>query len=228
MTIARLESPPVGPTALATGSSRDLRRLRDEFERNHCVQLPRLLSDALLDRILGQIDEGEFTVREHTGISTELCMETGKAPAFLMFLTNDPGLFEFVCAITACDRIGYFNGRVYRMMPGPEHEDSWHDDAQGDRMVAMSINLSPTPYSGGILEIRDHPSKNVLHRAPNTGPGDAVLFRIAAGLQHRVTAVEGQVPRTAYAGWFTAGPDLVLLHPNDAAASTADRGASRE
>lgn len=228
MTIVRLESPPVGPAAISIGSNRDVRLMRDEFERHHCVRLPQLLTDGLLERILRQVDEGEFTVREHPGISTELCMESGKAPAMLMFLTNDAGLFELVRAITGCDRIGMFNGRLYRMMPGPDHEDSWHEDLKDTRMVAMSINLTPARYAGGVLEIRDRQSKEVLHRAVHAGTGDALLFRISRQLQHRVTPVEGEVARTAWAGWFMGGPDFVLLRPNDAGASDLERGANGE
>ena len=227
MTIARLESSATGPTAISLGSSRDVRQLRDEFERRHCVRLPRLLSDGLLERILRQVDEGEFTVREHPGISTELCMESGKAPALLMFLTNDPGLFELVRAITRCDRIGFFNGRLYRMMPGPEHEDTWHEDLKDNRMVAMSINLTPARYAGGVLEIRNRRSKEVLHTAAHAAAGDAMLFRISPQLQHRVTAVAGEVPRTAYAGWFMGGPDFVLIRPGGPVASAPDGGANR-
>jgi hypothetical protein len=40
----------------------------------------------------------------------------------------------------------------------------------------------------------------------NTGAGDAVLFRIAERLEHRVTSLRGDVPRTAYAGWFLREP----------------------
>jgi hypothetical protein len=89
-------------------------------------------------------------------------------------------------------------------------------------MVAMSINLSAKPYSGGVLEIRTRESGKVLHRTANTGPGDAILFRVAPGLQHRVTAVEGEVPRTAYAGWFIAGTDFALLRPETFAASESE------
>jgi SAM-dependent methyltransferase len=135
-------------------------------------------------------------------------MESGKAPALLRFLVDDPGLFEMVRAITGCRRIGGFDGHLYRMMPGPEDQD-WGHNHQHNRLVAMCINLSPTPYSGGILEIRDRDSREVLQSVANTGPGDALLFSIAPPLEHRVTAVEGDLPRTVYEGWFTAGADPV-------------------
>jgi 2-oxoglutarate-Fe(II)-dependent oxygenase superfamily protein len=142
-------------------------------------------------------------------------MDRGSARALLLFLCNDVALFELVRAITGCDRIGAFVGRVYRMLPGAEHEGTWHDDLLEGRMVAMSVNLGDAPYSGGVLEIRGRQSKRVLHRVANTGFGDAVIFRIGRELQHRVTAVKGTVPKTAYAGWFISGPDSELIRPED-------------
>lgn len=196
--------------AVSAAPPADLGYLRDTFERDHHVKLPEFLSVGLLDRIRRYIDEGEFSTRVHKGIGTELSLEQGKSPALLLFLTNDPELFEVVRGITGCDRIGLFNGRIYRMMPGPKHTDSWHDDLDGKRLIAMSINLSENPYSGGILELRDDDSKEIVARVANTGLGDAVLFRLAPGLKHRVTPVAGRFPRTAYAGWFETGPDSML------------------
>ena len=227
MTIVRLESPPVGPTAISIGSQRDVRRLRDEFERSHCVRLPGLVSDVLLDRILPQVDEGEFSVREHKGISTELCMESGKAPAMLMFLTNDPGLFELVRAITGCDRIGAFNGRLYRMMPGPEHQDSWHEDLKDNRMVAMSINLTPlVTLAASWRFVTGIRKRFCTHCARGHGGCVALPHLSAATTQGH--PVEGEVARTAWAGWFMGGPDFVLLSPNDAGASDPERGSNHE
>ncbi len=78
-------------------------------------------------------------------------------------------------------------------------------------MVAMSINLSPEPYQGGFLQIRDRTSKKILHEIANVGSGDAVLFRISNLFQHRVRPVKGNVPKTAYAGWFRSKPDFRFL-----------------
>ena len=98
------------------------------------------------------------------------------------------------------------------MVPGGGHYDSWHGDEGFDRMVAMSVNLSSKPYEGGVLQIRDNNTAGILHEVANTGFGDAILFRIGPGLTHRVTTVEGSLPKTAFAGWFRSRPfyrDLV-------------------
>jgi predicted 2-oxoglutarate/Fe(II)-dependent dioxygenase YbiX len=66
----------------------------------------------------------------------------------------------------------------------------------------MSVNLTPEVYFGGTLQLRDPHSHRMLQEVANTGPRDAILFRIGSDLQHRVTPVNGTLPKSAYAGWF--------------------------
>ena len=143
-------------------------------------------------------------------------MEQGKAVELLLLLTNDPYFFGLVRTITGCERIGRFDGRVYRTMPGIQNEESWHGEIFCYGMVEMSIDLSTQPYSGGVLQTRDRFSQEVLGNEGHTGPGDAMLLRLAPHVQHRVTAVEGDSPRTVYAGRFTLfkkGSDSKLARP---------------
>jgi SAM-dependent methyltransferase len=190
------------------GGSRDhLDALRAGFDRQHCVRLRGFLTDPLLKRTRGYIREGEFSSRPLPGDRTELTMAAGKAPQLLMLLMNDPRLFELVRTVTGCRRIGSCEGHVYRKMPG-EQADPWHGEVFGYRMIAICIDLSERPYTGGPLEIRDRYSHRVLHRAVDSEPGDAMLVRLAPFLQHRVTSVQGDSPRTVYVGRF------MLLKPS--------------
>jgi Rps23 Pro-64 3,4-dihydroxylase Tpa1-like proline 4-hydroxylase len=79
-------------------------------------------------------------------------------------------------------------------------------------MVTFSLNLSRREYRGGTLQIRRRDSQEILHEVQNTGPGDAVLMRVAKQLCHRVLPVEGDVPRTALAGWFRWEKHNVNFH----------------
>ena len=119
----------------------------------------------------------------------------------LATLLNDRRLFETVRAVTGCDPIACFHPVIYRFDPRPEHHDAWHGDNDGNRLVAMSINIGG-PFDGGVLQFREGPAGPVLHEAANTVAGDAILFRIRPGLEHRVTGVTGTRPRLAAAGWF--------------------------
>jgi hypothetical protein len=74
------------------------------------------------------------------------------------------------------------------------------------RMVAMSVNLAREPYTGGVLQIRDERSGEIVHEQPPVDRGDAVVFRLAESLRHQVTPVKGEVARTSFAGWFKSRP----------------------
>jgi hypothetical protein len=126
-------------------------------------------------------------------------------------LLNDPRLFAAVREVTGCDSIGCFEGRVYRMAPGGEHYDSWHNDLAEGRMVAMSVNLSREPYAGGVLQMRRRGPKEVFAEVTNVGAGDAILFRLDSELQHRVTPVQGSTSKTAFAGWFKSSPTFLSV-----------------
>jgi hypothetical protein len=203
------------------GSAADLDRLKETFERQHWLRLPQLVSPDLLRIVHDRLDHHAFALYEHQGIGKELVSSPGTALSLLMFLANDQRLFDLIGRITGHDNdIQCFTGRVYRMDPGSDHYDSWHDDLTGHRLIAMSLNLATESHQGGRLQIRDRSSKRILQEVSNTTHGDAIIFQLARELQHRVTSVDGAAPRVAFAGWFRSQPtfmDLVSGAAPDAA-----------
>jgi hypothetical protein len=184
--------------------------LRDRYARDHLVHLPRFLDAGLLDLVRLGLDRGSFVDFTHDGIGTEQVLDAGPCAGLLDLLFNDAALFEFMRALTGCPPIGCFQGRVYRFVPGAGHHDSWHSDMGLGRLVALSLNLGP-PFEGGHLQLRMHDETDLVSEIANVGPGDAVVFRLADWLAHRVTPVTGTVSRTAYAGWFRSYPDVVSI-----------------
>ena len=198
--------------AVSTASEEEVELLRQDFGEHHFLRLPRLLEPGLLEYYLDEIGDAGFEERVHEGIGTELWLRDPRVAGGLDFLFNHPLLLELVEAVAACGPVRSFGGRVYRFPPDDEgYSDSWHDDIEGNRLVALSINLSPEPYLGGRLEIRNRHTQVTVARVDNRGLGDAVLFRIDEELQHRVTPVRGTAARTAYAGWFRSEPDYRAL-----------------
>ena len=57
---------------------------------------------------------------------------------------------------------------------------------------------------------RDGRDEEPLWCVANTGAGDALLFALGRGLQHRIRPIAGTVPKTAFAGWFCRDADLRL------------------
>ena len=194
---------------VVSGLAQKVECLRAEFEATNCARLRNFLEPGLLHYMQERISRACFYERNDNDIAAELCMGDDVSFGVLYLLTNNSTLFSAIRKITGCGEIGSVRGRIYRFMPGPSHHDSWHDD-RGDnaRMIGISINLSDGPFSGGLLQIRERESLRITAEVSNTGPGDAVIFRLGGDIEHRVTCVEGHIPRTAFAGWFQSQPDF--------------------
>ena len=203
-------------------SSDDMVRvLAGRFAACHAITIERLLEPFLLEWVLRALQTAPFTRRVHERdaapdraesdrvFAVDMCLDDRDLVGQLMFLINDLDLFRLIERVTACRPIGCFVGTVFRLEGKTDQHDNWHDDMCQDRLVALSLNLSPVPFKGGVLQIRDRHTKRILNEVANTGLGDAVLFRISDGLQHRATAVEEGPARTVLAGWFCATPSYL-------------------
>jgi hypothetical protein len=219
----------IWPHQLKLGpQDRDLETARHSFASNGYIKLPGLLDPSLLTVLLATIDRTRFTRRVHQGIGVEDCAPSGLISGTLEFLLNDSALLGAVSALTDCGPIGCFEGRLYRMVPGTDHHDSWHSDVGESRLLGLSINLGRLPFEGGVLQIRRADSVTVLAEIEIRTAGDAVLFRIDPELRHRVSTLTGQIPRIVYAGWFRSAPIYRnLLHAKlNSSAHACNNGSS--
>jgi hypothetical protein len=191
-------------TATGISGAFDEVALAADFSERHYLRLPQLLAPTLLARVQRQMQAGPWTPRTHEGIGHEVTLGDPIALHLLTFLVNRPDFLRLVERISGCAPLTNFNGRVYRMLPNSDHYDSWHDDIvpDEDRRVGLSINLGEMPYDGGVFRLRDRKTREILAEVPNLVPGDARIFAIRPGLQHMVTPVTGNYPKTAFAGWF--------------------------
>jgi hypothetical protein len=193
--------------AVFSGSKADLRDLREQFKRDHYIILPKLIEPGLFRTIMQRVDSAKFQRREFDGVVSQSVMDEPATYHILFFLANMPSFHRLVERITGCRRISSFRGRIYQLMPVSNDHIEWHSDMSEHRMIAFSLNLTRKVYRGGSLQIRCKNSEKLLHEVQNTGLGDALLMRVAKKLRHRVLPVEGDVPRTAMAGWFRWGDD---------------------
>jgi hypothetical protein len=180
----------------------DVGALRNQFERAQFLRLPKLIDAGLTRIILGRIEAGKWDETLDPVGSREVVCGDAAAVAAAKFAANTPGFLRVIREITGCDAIVRFNGRIYRMVPGGGHYDVWHDDWGNGRLIGMSVNLGTRPYYGGVFQFRKIDTTEILGELPNTGLGDAILFGLSEGLEHRITPMEGTEPKTALAGWF--------------------------
>ena len=191
----------------------ELRSAREHFAQHNFLRLSGFIEPGLLRVIQRYLRSVSFQAAEYAEIGHDFKLPNSPLWAVLHFLMNDPQLFRLIRRVTGCRPIGCFTGRVYRMVERPGVQFTWHDDRRGKRrLVAISVNLSDAQYRGGTLEIRKK-SKAVCETVPNLGFGDAIIFRVARDLEHRVTPIRGKVPKTALTGWFRSHPRYNVLAP---------------
>lgn len=182
----------------------DIAGLRSHFDEHHWVRLPRVLHPDLLRDVQERLARAEFIEKVHEGVnppSRDLCMVPNTLAGLLELVFNDEAVFDVVQRVTGCEEIARFGGFIYRLTAASGQEHHWHNDLVESRLVAMSVNLGPGTYEGGLLELRDRASRHVFDRIPNIGHGDALLFRLHETLQHRACPVTSGV-KTAFAGWY--------------------------
>jgi hypothetical protein len=182
-------------------------RAREALERDWVVRLPALLDGPTLEGARAALRDGRWKAFDHSGIALEACLVSDRTIDALEFQLNEPALLRLIERVADAPRIGRFSGRIYRVEPDAGHFDSWHSDTKDHRRVALTLNLSEGVYTGSSLEMREKDAE-VVRTFSNLVPGDGMLFRIAPTLEHRLTPLEGTVPKTALAGWFREQPDF--------------------
>ena len=212
----------VGRTGTSIAPPEVLADARASYQRTHLIRLPAFFEPSLLERLADALEQATWHPRRHvTGNAwtedqeqtpapdadiwaADLHMQDPALTTSLIFLLNDRRLFGGIEAITGCAPIQSFVPNVYQIVPGAGHYDDWHTDDDGTRMVALSVNMGRTPYTGGVLQVRRRRDQVPLHQIHNAGFGDALLLRIAPDLEHSLTPVTGDAPRIVLAGWFTS------------------------
>ncbi len=184
---------------------------RQEFDATHVLRLPAFVDAALLAEVQTHIASGTFHSKIHKASGVEMCMEPNAAVWLLRFLMISADVLEMVQALTGTEDLTSFFGRVYRLEPGTDQRHDWHDDLEDGRRLGFSLNVSTDRFEGGALQLRERDPERITATVFNTTPGDAVIFRLHANVQHQVQPITGTVARTVFAGWFRGGPEAPVM-----------------
>lgn len=191
-----------------TATPAELSRLRGRFARRHFIRLPGFVEPELIAFVQEKLKDARFK-EFRKGSDVRQKPADPATGVFLWMLFSDRRLHEFVEVVTGEGPVGSVTGGVFRMIPGAPHRLDWHQDlkhAQGRRFAAMTVNLSPKPVRGGLLQLRLKPRRRPLGEVAYTRAGDAVLFRLRGDIEHRSTELGGTREKTIYSGWFHRRP----------------------
>ena len=195
--------------ASAIDSPVDVAAARIAFERQHAVHLPELLDRDLLHFVQRQIEIDGFRERVHDALPdrpVDLVLNPSCASAALLLAANDVAFLELARLVTGRAEIQSFLGTIHRRLSHAAHACAWHDDLVDGRVAALTINLGPEPYQGGVLQIRREADGEIVYEHAVTGAGDAILFKLDPAIEHRVTEPTGRAARTVFTGWFRTEP----------------------
>jgi len=191
-------------------SEADIAASRDEFSGTGCVMMRDFLAPPILRPLLSNLDQANYRETHEVSTKGRRFGTTMKIPAsepvltVLYFVLNRQALFDIVEKITGCGHLGNYAGRIHRTCAGGDQHIDWHDDVYDFRMVGLNINLSRSPFRGGEFGLRDG-NRQIRREISEWKAGDAFLFEVSPGWQHRVTPVTAG-ERTVGVGWFRTQP----------------------
>lgn len=185
--------------------------LARELDERHLLLFPRLLAEDLLSQLQPRLEGGAT-------LGADGLIERHALDEPLRFLFRDPGLLALASTL-AGEPLAGFTGKIRRVEPG-KSTIGWHDDLHPvqRRRLAVSVNLSPRRFEGGRVQIRRRSRSELLAQAAYPDAGDALVFRVEEGLEHRSEPVAGVETKWIFSGWYCA--DAVGPTPRPAGPSS--------
>ena len=105
----------------------DRHALRAHFHDHHTLRLPQFIQPELMSLLFRRMECGSWVGREHGKIGREIVLDDLIALNLLHFAVSTPEFLSLIREITECEPIVRYTGRIYSMIPGADHYDSWHE-----------------------------------------------------------------------------------------------------
>lgn len=182
--------------------------------RTGFAQTPALLFEcpfapALLERLVARAKGAKLVEDDVANVGTR---EVEGSPQLvggtLGILLGRRALYAWLEAATAVAPIRGVSGRLVQTRANGRDALVWHDDIDGPaRQLGVVVNLSDTPYEGGVFEMRRTSEAGPFLSYHHDRPGSMMVFAVRRDLQHRVTVLSSGGPRRVWAGWFLAEPE---------------------
>jgi 2OG-Fe(II) oxygenase superfamily len=173
------------------------------FARTRSLECRDALDPALLALVMRQLDTTGFELQQVAGIGDREIETGSRAGAGLMLTLKRRNLLDWLEQATGCGPLDGVAGVVVQARAGPDHHLVWHDDRQKTRRrLAITINLSATPYEGGLFEMRRKTTHEPLFTHRHTETGTALIFDVAHDIEHRILPITAGGPRRVFTGWF--------------------------
>jgi len=176
----------------------ELSKYQKQLSKEGVCVLTNIIPEDLLFLLSTYFQKREFEKRlilQDT--ASEFTLKEGPANDKLTAFFNQKKIHNLFSDITG-EKIRYITQRLYyntiETVPLGWHIDTREDHTKTDRIAALRLELSDSPYTGGQFEIEMAKDKKLLF--PQLEYGQAIIFKIEKDFQHRVTQVESGIRKS--------------------------------
>lgn len=176
---------------------------RSRFATARSILCPEAIEPRFLATLSGLCDRGSFVPDTVENLGDREVERPQRAGGAITLALRRAGLMRWIEAATSCGPLASVEGRVVQARPNNHDRLDWHDDRHDPRRrLAVTVNLTESPYEGGLFELRTVHGHDVLTTHHHAAPGTMLVFDVAPDLEHRVLPVAAGGPRRVYTGWF--------------------------
>lgn len=182
---------------------------REQFDRDCAISLSGVFPPDHLAKLVERAARTEFADDFVEGIGWRAIESPQRVGKALSLLLHSPPLLRWFERATGSGPLRAVAGRLVETRANQRDALGWHDD-QDDlaRLLAVVINLSDRPFSGGEFQLRRKGESIPFLTFDHPEPGSMLVFAVRPELEHQVTPVTDGGPRRVYAGWFLTRPEF--------------------
>ncbi len=182
---------------------------REQFDRDCAVSFSGVFAPEYLAKLLERAAQANFADDFVEGIGWRAIESPQRVGKALSLLLHSPALLRWFERATGSEPLRAVAGRLVETRANQKDALGWHGD-QDDltRLLAVVINLSDRPFSGGQFQLRRKGESMPFLTFDHPEPGSMLVFAVRPELEHQVTPVTDGGPRRVYAGWFLIRPEF--------------------
>ncbi len=181
---------------------------RERFDAVPALAFDGLFAPDFCTELVARAAKANFAEDLVDGIGSRMVETPQRIGAAISLMLHDRKLLDWIEQATGAGPLRAVAGRLVQTRANRRDALAWHDDS-GDstRRLAVVINLSDRPFTGGHFELRRKQEKNLLLSFDHQMAGSMLIFAVHPELEHRVTQLGRGGPRRVYAGWFLSEPE---------------------
>jgi 2OG-Fe(II) oxygenase superfamily len=181
---------------------------RSQFDQDFALRISGAFAPDYLAKLVERAAGARFIEDQVEGIGSRAIEAPQRIGAAISLMLHNQQLLRWIEQATGVGPVRAFAGRLAETRANGNDALAWHDDREDlTRLLAVVINLSDRPFSGGHFELRRKQAQHPHLIFDHDQPGSMLIFAVRPELEHRVTPLLAGGPRRVFAGWYLSRPE---------------------